>query len=44
MGDKKGKAPKDDKKIKPEITNDQLGENAGEGRFLKADPKSGKKR
>ena len=43
MGGKKGKAPRNDKKIKPDIANDQLGENAAEGRFLKADAKSGKK-
>lgn len=44
MVDKKGKAPKDDKKTKPDITNDQLGENAGEGRNMKADSKRGKSR
>lgn len=42
MGDKKGKPfKKDDKKIKPAATNDQLGENSGEGRIIKED-KGGK--
>ena len=42
MGDKKGKAfSKDDKKIKPSATNDQLGENSGEGRIIK-ETKGGK--
>jgi hypothetical protein len=42
MGDKKCKAPRDDKKIKPDVTNDQLGENAAEGRFVKSVNKGGK--
>ena len=43
MGDKKGKAfNKDDKKIKPAVANDQLGENAGEGRIIKENSKGGK--
>lgn len=42
MGDKKGKTfSKDDKKIKPSVTNDQLGENSGEGRIIK-ETKGGK--
>lgn len=46
MADKKNKAACDiDKKVKPSITNDQLGENAGEGRFEKhVSPKGGKSR
>lgn len=43
MADKKGKACGTDKKSKPSVSNDQLGENAGEGRFEKAS-KSGKTR
>lgn len=43
MGDKNGKAcNKDEKKIKPSVTNDQLGENAGEGRIIKENTKGGK--
>lgn len=38
MGDKKAK---NDKKVKPSIDNDQLGENSGEGRFIK-ETKGGK--
>lgn len=41
MGDKKNKFNKDDKKIKPAVTNDQLGENSGEGRIIK-ETKGGK--
>ncbi len=33
MSSKKKKACDVDKKVKPDISNDQLGENAGEGRF-----------
>jgi hypothetical protein len=36
MSDKKGKSNNVDKKVKPSVSNDQLGENAGEGRFEKA--------
>lgn len=40
MADKKSK---DDKgKGKPSVTNDQLGENAGEGRIIKEKSKGGK--
>ena len=42
MADKKGKACGVDKKGKPASSNDQLGENAGEGRFEKANSKGGK--
>ena len=42
MADKKGKACESDKKVKPSTSNDQLGENAGEGRFKKASHKDGK--
>lgn len=43
MSSKKKKASDVDKKAKPDITNDQLGENSGEGRFEKAiNSKSGK--
>lgn len=43
MGDKKDNAfKKDDKKTKPSATNDQLGENAGEGRIIKENTKGGK--
>ena len=38
MGDKKAK---DDKKIKPSVANDQLGENSGESRYSK-ETKGGK--
>lgn len=45
MADKKDKACDVDKKSKPSISNDQLGENAGEGRFEKATKnQSGKSR
>jgi hypothetical protein len=43
MEDKKGKTCSSGKKEKPGIANDQIGENAGEGRFEKAQ-KSGKSR
>lgn len=36
MSDKKGKIKDTGKKAKPSVGNDQLGENAGEGRFEKA--------
>lgn len=42
MADKKVKANKG--KEKPSITNDQLGENAGQGRIIKESTKSGKNR
>lgn len=42
MADKKGKAFKDDKKDKPAASNDQLGENSGEGRVIKENTKTGK--
>lgn len=42
---KKGKSSSANRKGKPSISNDQLGENAGEGRFEKAvNPKGGKSR
>ena len=41
MADKKDKAFKDVKKDKPSVTNDQLGENSGEGRVIN-NTKSGK--
>lgn len=44
MADKKDKACNVDKKVKPSASNDQLGENAGEGRFEKANTKSSKSR
>lgn len=40
MPDKKGKA--DSEKNKPAASNDQLGENAGEGRIAKENTKGGK--
>jgi hypothetical protein len=42
MANKKAKSRGTDKKSKPDFSNDQLGENAGEGRFEKANPKGGK--
>ncbi len=36
MSGKKNKSNDSDKKIKPSVGNDQLGENAGEGRFEKS--------
>jgi hypothetical protein len=43
MSDKKSKSKGAGKKVKPSVSNDQLGENAGEGRFEKAiNSKSGK--
>lgn len=43
MANKKDKACEIDKKGKPTASNDQLGENAGEGRFEKVvNPKGGK--
>jgi hypothetical protein len=43
MSSKKKKARGPDNKLKPDISNDQLGENAGEGRFEKAiNSKNGK--
>jgi hypothetical protein len=44
MTDKKGKTFSDDKKGKPTIDNDQLGENAGTGRTTttKGNTKPGK--
>lgn len=46
MADKKNKAACDvDKKGKPSASNDQLGENAGEGRYEKhVSPRGGKSR
>jgi hypothetical protein len=44
MIDKKSKASEADKKCKPSASNDQLGENSGEGRFEKSSSKSGKTR
>jgi hypothetical protein len=44
MIDKKSKACDTDKKSKPGSSNDQLGENAGEGRYEKSSSKSGKNR
>ncbi len=44
MIDKKSKANEVDKKCKPSASNDQLGENAGEGRFEKSTLKNGKSR
>lgn len=41
MGDKKGNAFSKDDKKKPSVTNDQLGENSGEGRVIK-ESKGGK--
>ncbi len=42
---KKGKSSGANRKSKPSVSNDQLGENAGEGRFEKAiNPKGGKSR
>jgi hypothetical protein len=40
MADKKAKTDK--AKGKPSTTNDQLGENAGEGRIIKENTKGGK--
>lgn len=40
MPDKKAKG--DSGKNKPAVTNDQLGENAGEGRIAKENTKGGK--
>ena len=42
MSDKKGKVYRDEKKGKPAVTNDQLGENAGEARVMKGNTKGGK--
>ena len=42
MSDKKSKAGGSDRKGKPSVSNDQLGENAGEGRFEKSTSKDGK--
>jgi len=43
MSSKKKKARERDSKLKPDVANDQLGENAGEGRFERAiNPKTGK--
>lgn len=42
MADKKDKSGNMNKKGKPSSSNDQLGENAGEGRFEKLSPKDGK--
>lgn len=45
MSSKKKKARELNNKVKPDIANDQLGENAGEGRFEKAiNSKNGKNR
>ena len=44
MVEKKKKDRNVDKKVKPSVTNDQLGENAGEGRFERANTKSSKSR
>ena len=42
MADKKGNSSKDEKKGKPADSNDQLGENSGEGRAIKDNSKTGK--
>lgn len=43
MSDKKSKPKDTGKKAKPSVSNDQLGENAGEGRYEKyVGTKSGK--
>ena len=42
MADKKDKACNVDKKVKPSASNDQLGENAGEGRLEKSNSKGSK--
>ena len=42
MADKKDKDSSVDKKIKPSVSNDQLGENAGEGRSERINSKGGK--
>lgn len=42
MADKKDKSSSVDKKVKPSVSNDQLGENSGEGRFEKSNSKGGK--
>ncbi len=39
MPDKKCKPNSSDKKVKPSVANDQIGENAGEGRYEKFNPK-----
>jgi hypothetical protein len=45
MPDKKNKSKNADKKVKPSVSNDQLGENAGEGRYEKyVNNKGGKSR
>lgn len=44
MGGKKNKSRFNEKRVKPSVTNDQLGENAGEGKFERAIPKDGKNR
>jgi hypothetical protein len=36
MGDKKSKNKDTSTKVKPSVSNDQLGENAGEGRYEKS--------
>ena len=44
MGDQKSKTKDAAKKAKPSVSNDQLGENAGEGRFEKSvNTKNGKR-
>ncbi len=45
MSGKKNKSNNIDKKVKPTVSNDQLGENAGEGRYEKSvNTKGGKSR
>lgn len=44
MGRKKNKSRFNEKKTEPSVINDQIGENAGEGRFEKSFPKNGKSR
>lgn len=42
MSNKKEKSKNADKQVKPSASNDQLGENSGEGRIEKANSKGGK--
>lgn len=44
MPDSKRNTKREDKKGNPTIDNDQIGENAGEGRFIKEATKDNKKR
>lgn len=43
MSSKKSKSSDVNKKVKPSAGNDQLGENAGEGRFERSTSSKGKK-